>query len=413
MKILHVHEFYGRAGGGGSEQSIPNLCALLEARGNRTAVVFGTDTGQQDRPPGRPLHHIPRVGLARPLPSWWRIRRMVDILEREDPDVVHLHQVHDCYLVSAIVRRKPTLLFMHNHTGICVSGTVYLRRSARVCPRRGGPGCAYFAFVEGCNSIRLRTLADTFVRFYSTRRILRLVDAVGVDSQYVAETLRAEGLGDRPIYVTPTITEFAVPDPPDAASAEPVVLFVGRLAPEKGIQCLLEALRFVKSPCQALVVGDGQERGRAVARLVRLGLGERVHFEGWVQKDALPRYYQRAAVVVVPSVWPEPLGLVGPEAMAHGRPVVAFSSGGIPEWLVDGETGFLVAPGDVVALGARIEQLLRDPALRGRMGRRGWERIQGSLSPTRHVDTVVEIYHDVIRRRSPQWEGELALPGRL
>jgi glycosyltransferase involved in cell wall biosynthesis len=152
--------------------------------------------------------------------------------------------------------------------------------------------------------------------------------------------------------------------------AEPAeVLYAGRLSPEKGIRDLVEAAVGLN----LVVAGDGPLR-----ELVPDALG-------LVPHDELERLYARAAIVVLPS-YREGLPLAVIEAMAHGRPVVATAVGGIPDLVVDGETGLLVPPGDPKALRAALDRLLGDAELRRRMGQAGRKRIIELCS----IETVAE-----------------------
>ena len=94
-------------------------------------------------------------------------------------------------------------------------------------------------------------------------------------------------------------------------------------------------------------------------------------------------------MVVVPSTWPEPFGMVGIEAMAYGKPVIAFDVGGISEWLKDGETGFLVKLRDEVALAETLNLLLGDHSLAIRMGSKGREAVEKRFTPETHVDELL------------------------
>ena len=91
-----------------------------------------------------------------------------------------------------------------------------------------------------------------------------------------------------------------------------------------------------------------------------LNLNSRVEFIGYRSHEELQRYFQRATVGVVPSVWPEPFGMVGLEFMHHQLPVIAFNSGGISDWLKDGHNGFLVPWMDISTMAQRIDYLLQN-----------------------------------------------------
>jgi glycosyltransferase involved in cell wall biosynthesis len=112
------------------------------------------------------------------------------------------------------------------------------------------------------------------------------------------------------------------------------------------------------------------------------------------------RCHAAATVVAMPSLWPEPFGRVGLEAMAHGRAVVAFDVGGIREWLIDGETGFLVPPRDVDAMADRLTRLLDDPGLAASLGARGRARVEREFSAAEHVRRLLRLYEDAAGART-------------
>ena len=177
------------------------------------------------------------------------------------------------------------------------------------------------------------------------RPILRRARLALVASEYLAAAARE--LGAREVRVVPGGIEIpaSVGDP----DAPPHVLFVGRLSAEKGIHEFLAAT--VGLP--RVIVGAGS-----------VDVPEAV---GFVPRAELGTYYERTAVVCVPSRR-EGYGVVAREAMAYGRPVIATAVGGLVDAVEDGETGVLVPPGDIEALRAAVERLLGDAALRARLG---------------------------------------------
>ena len=145
------------------------------------------------------------------------------------------------------------------------------------------------------------------------------------------------------------------------------VVFAGRVVKPKGLGVLIRAMRAVDA--ELVVCGDGMQL-TAMRRLARrVGVERRVRFRGWLDAEQLAQELADASVVAIPSLWPEPFGLVGIEALAAGRPVVASLTGGIPDWLEDGVTGFGVQPGDVRALARALDELLADPARQQADGR--------------------------------------------
>ena len=195
-------------------------------------------------------------------------------------------------------------------------------------------------------------------------------------SQFSAQVLGAPSARTQVIYGGADTRRFA----PAPGTGRDGVLFVGRLTPHKGIDRLLRAL-----PVGAAlrIAGSGGHDPRPPERdypalLRRLAQGRDVEFLGPVPDAALPGLYRGATVLALPSVdrtcygrdvpVSELLGLVALEAMASGTPVVASRIGGLAEVVVDGETGFLVPPGDTEALGDRLARLVSDRHLAARLG---------------------------------------------
>lgn len=167
--------------------------------------------------------------------------------------------------------------------------------------------------------------------------------------------------------------------------ARPVIVCVSRLVPRKGQDTLLRAMPAVsrRVPDVALlVVGSGPYLGRLRALAERLGVADRVVFTGGVGASELAAHYAAGDVFAMPcrtrraGMDVEGLGIVYLEASAAGLPVVAGDSGGAPDAVLDGETGFVVPGRDVDALARRLIDLLEDPALRARMGKAGREWVE-------------------------------------
>lgn len=207
------------------------------------------------------------------------------------------------------------------------------------------------------------------------RPVLRRARAVVCPSRAVAADLRA--LGAREIRVVPAGIELParVGEPADP----PHVLFVGRLAPEKGIEELVAATRGLPR----VVVGDGPLRALAPDAL------------GFVAPRELGPYYERAAVVACPSRR-EGYGVVAREAMAHARPVVASAVGGLLDAVEDGRTGLLVPPGDVPALRAALERLLGDPELRADLGAAARAKAARELSWDAATAATLAVYESAL-----------------
>jgi glycosyltransferase involved in cell wall biosynthesis len=168
------------------------------------------------------------------------------------------------------------------------------------------------------------------------------------------------------------------------------VLFAGRVVPDKGLEVLLQALQHVDATLEVCGDGWGMPRCRRLAD--KLGLDGRVTFTGWASEAQLAEAYRRSSVVAVPSLLPEPFGLVGLEAMIHGRAVVGSDTGGIGEWLAHDVNGYLVRPGDPLALADGLERALEDPHHSMELGRAGREIALTEFSVEQHLLGLGAVY---------------------
>jgi glycogen(starch) synthase len=179
----------------------------------------------------------------------------------------------------------------------------------------------------------------------------------------------------------------------------PRVLYLGRLVPQKGVDVLLDAVRHLAGKVPVLVVGDGPLRLALERRARRLGIADRVRFEGFCRHVDVPARLAHADVIVVPSVYEE-LGSVLIEALHAGLPAVASDVGGIPTVVRDGVTGDLVPPGSAPALARAIDRLVVDEDRRRRYRdasmaaaeRYRWEVL---------AERVVEVYQRAMAQRRP------------
>ena len=176
-------------------------------------------------------------------------------------------------------------------------------------------------------------------------------------------------------------------------STEPdCILYAGRLEVEKGFPYLLEALAALPGTGRLLVAGDGTQRAIYEAMAQELGVGARVSFLGWLDEQTLNQVLRQCSLVAMPSIFPEPFGKVGIEALMQGRPVVASDVGGISDWLEDGVNGLLVRPADSPALAAKINQLLHDEVLRTRMGKSGQDAVLRHYKASQHRSVLIEVF---------------------
>lgn len=369
MRIAVVTQSRDRVGGVEAY-----LHALLPSLAHRYDVAFwsATDTisnrGAIVLPSGVPGERLDATadGALRQLRAW-------------RPDVVFSHGLEDPCVESAILGLGPAVAVQHTYHGTCISGTKTMSwPGVTQCTRAFGPGCLAQYFPRRCGGSSPVTMT-TLYRAQSARlNALQQVAAVMTLSNHMAAEMRRNGIPAERIHVVPPFVPLShVPRGPRLGDDSARLLYLGRLEPLKGVRQLLQALPRLAEQLQrgvALVVaGDGTERESLETEAAMVSSSEprvRVRFTGWQGEAARNRLLAEADALVVPSLWPEPFGLVGLEAGAAGVPVVAFASGGITEWLHEGVNGCL-APAEGARPALLAEALARCLASPGVMARLG------------------------------------------
>jgi glycogen synthase len=175
----------------------------------------------------------------------------------------------------------------------------------------------------------------------------------------------------------------------------PRLLCMGRVVEDKGFDVALDAFAelIVEFPSARLILaGDGGVLLDLKMQAQRLGIHDNVEWLGWVAPEKIPQIINDASLVLMPSRWREPFGLVALQAAQMARPIVASNVGGIPEIVVDGETGLLVEPDDSHALAQAAASIMRDPTAAERMGSAALLRAENVFSFEHMVDEYENLY---------------------
>lgn len=388
MRILFVNEKAGYFGG--VEQNIADTAEGLRLKGASCFLTYGQATDRsfdayraifESALACREISDEPESSS---LP-------FAEVVQRVSPDVVYIHKVKNIRFMEPFLGEVRYVRMVHDHDLCCPRRHKYHLLSNRVCRHRAGVRCFFDgAFVErhpgAAVGLKYSSIA---AKLKEMRRNYRL-DSLLVGSRFMREELVQNGFAWEKVHVlAPAVKERTVPLAP--VSESPMILYVGQLIRGKGVDLLLRALKRVSSDFQAILVGTGNAEGRLRALCAELELNGRVHFRGWMNHAAVGSLYAQARVVVVPSRWPEPFGMIGLEAMHHARPVVAFDVGGIVDWLADGVTGFLVPEQNIVALAEAIERLLVDSELATVLGENGSVRVHKHFSFAQYIDRLLQV----------------------
>ena len=422
MKVLVV--LHDPNTGGGTERTALLAAAELRDHGHEVHLLQGTTTaapaGGFDAELREPALfdfsvRVPRKDVEA---ATARVREHV---AAHDVDLVHVHSFPNVGVRRSLAAGRPVVVTAHNVA--CPNGARYQWGTGHACEREIGLACLTTGYRSlGCGHLgngapmSLPGFGFAMAVDARIRRELRTADAVVAPSAWMRGHLRGEGVDvsrlsvvEPPIVVAgvgavadlePVDLEPADLEPTDLPRAQPddvpVVTFVGRLVEIKGVDVLLRASALTPVPHRLVIAGDGGARAELQALAAELGVLERTTFLGAVTPAEATRLRRRSAVVAVPSVVPETFGMVGPEALLAGVPVVAHDFAGTSGWIAAaGPLARGVPPRDVPAFAAAMTELLLDPppaSVRERVA--GAMRARYSLR--RHVQGVLDAYRGVV-----------------
>ena len=396
MRIVQVNDNYGIVGG--SEKTMRRCVDLLRERGHDVLVIHG-DAEAAGEPGAAFLPSVRRATLFRRREA---LRDISRVLREFGAEVVHFRNFDGPGVIRAVGRAYPTVRTVHTAWTYCPVGVKYWPQERRVCEQPFSLACLAEQRRRGCDrredgtSIGRFEMVRRLAACYAFREVDRRLGAVVVTSEWMKDMLVAAGQDRANVHVIPPPVDL--PRCPVALNGgPPLVAAVGRISYIKGFGDLLRAFARLPETVELTLVGDGPQLPALRSLAARAGVQGRVRFAGWVRYEEMAEIYRRAYVVALPSLCPEAFGNVGVEALSHGRPVVAYRVGGIPEWLEDRRFGFLAEPGNVDDLARKIRFLLDRPALAAEMGERGWASV-GRYAVARHVDRTLALYEKARER---------------
>jgi len=382
---------------GGAEQVTYEMLEGLAAEGHDCTVAYAEETV---RPwtTHRSLRRIQVAGLSQyyGCHDSTSITEVGTLLRDESPDVVLVRDVLNVGVLRLLSSYRKVVATHGAYTACCLRENKIFYISRKTCARRLGLGC----LPHGC-FLRKRDgilgLGLAYNNLWSLMTVLSLYRSIGLHllvSEYQKDVFLANGFRDAQLRVIRRHVDLPEAYTPVGDDPNPNVLFIGRIDRYKGVDHLLKAISTIRTRLTCTVVGDGPYKQRCMNICRRAGLQDRVSFVGWVPRQDLQKYLIPARLVVVPSIWPEPIGRVGLEAMAFGRPVVAYRCGGIPEWLAEGQTGYLVENGNVEQLSRRIGELVVSAQLARELGAQAMHFVAANYSRSKFFSDLRRALHD-------------------
>jgi glycosyltransferase involved in cell wall biosynthesis len=269
--------------------------------------------------------------------------------------------------------------FVHDEVSYCLDRAKIwpIPKLWPICKIKLTPACLLCTMCHtyiNRNSDKNPAILKKYYSLYNERRKLLKylceIDMIFAPSGYIRDTLQQNGLPPDKIKVVnlPGFDDTSAYSDSTGTSSESYILFAGRLVYLKGCQYLIRAMTKINENCKLIICGNGTYEHKLKEIAIHNNLQNRITFINWLSKGEINKYFANAKLIVVPSIWPEPGGTVGIEALSFGKPIVAFNVGGNSEWLKDGYNGFMVPRRNESLLADAINKILGNPQIAQRFG---------------------------------------------
>jgi L-malate glycosyltransferase len=352
---------------GGTEKQAFSLMNNLQQQYHISLLAPDGPGAEPFRQVGFPYAEFPRleqnflVGIS-------QFRRSLLAVHRQKPiDIIHVHGAHELILlVRLFLPRVPVIFTVHGYHG----------RQSHVGYRLAAVFCNWFAnWVIAVSQSELQLLAAHHLKVKKTTLIYNGVVENKPDIARIAQLAE----------------QFAI-----NSTTHITIGTAARLSEAKGLRYLIMAVAQLidRHPeIKLIIAGEGELEAELRQLVLDLKVSQHVVFAGYVADLQNLLYLMK--IFVLPSIQ-EPFGLVCAEAMSLGKPIVGTNVGGIPEQVVHGVTGFIVPPGDPMALANSIDRLLTNPSLLASCGQKGYERYQEKFALAGMLHDTVDVYKKVL-----------------
>ena len=398
-KIIVANKFFFRYGG--VESYFFALMDLLAARGHTVAPFAMHHPQNQPTPWSRffvsqvdydnPSAQSRLRAAARSIYSLEARRKIKLLIEAFHPGLAHIqhiyHQISPSILDELAAHGIPIVQTIHDYKPVCPTYKLFVPQRQENCYRCRG-GRFYNAIVQNCSArgpaVSMLAGLEAYLQ-QVTKTYKKRVACFICPSRFLRDRLVESGIGLEQTEVIPQMIDFEQYTPVYEGS---YALFIGRLEPEKGAHVFIEAARRLPA-VDFKIVGSGS----AEPALRRLSAGlDNVAFLGKLEPPQLKAVLAQALCVVVPSIWHDIAPLVIAEAAAAGKAVIASDLGGIPEMVVNGQTGYLVPPRLAPAIAAQVAHLHGDSHAAQELGRAARRYAEVNYSAQVHYNHLMQVY---------------------
>lgn len=334
------------------------------------------------------------------------------LCERVKPDVIHMNLVHRQITLSILdapylaEHRVPVLFTSHDYILVCPN-YLMLDGSGAVCEAcLGGyfSNCLKRKCVKGSTAKSAMAMAEA--DWYKRHRTYSKIDRIIAPSEFMRSKLIKGGFPEHQVvhlqnFAKDEILGWARNTDDKTDWMHPYILYFGRLSREKGVDILVDAferaLPQMPDNVRLVIAGDGPERAALEKKS-----SDRIRFVGFKQGDELEKLVSGAAFACCPSVCRENMPYSIVEALAEGTPVVGSRIGGIPEVVIEGETGWLAEPGDTSSLSEALihaMNIIVDASAYHAMHQQCRSYVLKNCNQSKYMDSLIGLYHDLISQK--------------
>jgi glycosyltransferase involved in cell wall biosynthesis len=308
--------------------------------------------------------------------------------------LIAVHKLSEPELLDRLLHKfkEKLVLFVHDHDPYCPRSYYYIPFGRRNCQRAYHPlVCSACAMVSNPRSWpngvsgKLKHVLSFAKNLHRYREFPKVV----VLSEFMRQNLLRNGFSESKIQLLSPYVESAKKPCAIQAASPPRLLFVGQLIRGKGVDLLLQIMAKVQADYRLLIAGGGKDRCWLETMAAELGIADKVEFQGWVLHPE--KLYSTCDLLLLPTRWQEPFGLVGLEAASKGMPIVAFDLGGCREYIVHGENGILIPPGNIGEFAEKVQELLENPEKLLPMGEKGRILAKEKFSPEKFLQEFTNL----------------------
>ena len=324
---------------------------------------------------------------------------IISYLNKKKPDIIHIHE----WPSLSTLRKKyfrnfnPKLITHHHgYSFICPGTELFFRKQKTSCSTEFGLSCIFRAYINHCQlSRKIKSIIDAYCRVMKNKNLLNEIDLSIADSTFVLDKLINFGLSNSKTTYLNYFTDIKI----DKIS-EPYIgqlLYIGRFIENKGIEILFDAVAILPDSCKWSIklMGEGYYKKYLIDYAKSLNIYDKIEFIPWQRNKNKINVIKESDILIVPSIWDEAFGIVGIEAMACAKPVVAFNVGGISDWLTDSYNGFLIPKFDVDLMAKKIYLLITNRNLNSKLGKNGLKEVDSKFRAKKHVKSLIQFYYNL------------------